>query len=71
MLYPANKIFSQLYGAEQSAGGQAFCAQEQSYADAVTPSYVGTCENLKQKVPLLQVKWMKDGKRVVTGSNSG
>jgi polyadenylation factor subunit 2 len=37
----------------------------------VASNYIGQCENQKMKIPLFQVKWMKDGKRVVTSSNKG
>lgn len=66
-LYPENKNFKHFYGGEQSAGGQAFDAD---WSNVACTNYLGQCEN-KHRKPLYQVKWMKDGKKVVSSSSQG
>lgn len=66
-MYPENTTYRHLYGGENSAGGQAYDADWQN---VVTSNYLGQCEN-KHRKPLYQVKWMKDGKKVVSSSSSG
>lgn len=68
IMCPQHKAFTNLYNAQQTAGGQAFA---QPHLDSVASNYIGQCENQKMKIPLFQVKWMKEGKRVVTSSNKG
>ena len=65
-LFPANKSFVNIYGSEQKAGGQAFDPDW----EASCTNFMGQIENTHKR-PLLQVKWMKDGQKVVTSSNKG
>ena len=62
-IFPPNKTFNNIYGKE----GQGF---DPDWTSAACTNFMGQCEN-KHKKPLYQVKWMKDGQKVVTSSNQG
>ena len=66
-LFSNNQNFSNIYSNESSCGGQAY---KEDWKDVCCTNYLGQCEN-KHNYALLQLKWMKDGKQVVTSSKKG
>ena len=66
-VYPENTFFKSIYGSELNSGGQTF---EADWNNVCTTNYLGQCEN-RARQSLFQVKWMKDGKKVVSSSNQG